>query len=133
MLSNTKPHFTHIFDILISCFGFEKNNNIVYITLSLLCCSTCEFINTVLLWLRLLCLLTFIVSSVFISSAMATHFLLVDLVSLHHPPPLSMASSRSCNTQQLHQSHNIYALHCCSTQFTKCTIDLSSTNFTASF
>ena len=24
MLSNTKSHFSHIFDILISCVGFEK-------------------------------------------------------------------------------------------------------------
>ena len=83
-------------------FWIWKKNNIVYITLSLLCCSIFEFIKTILLWLRLLCLLTFIVSTDFVSDSMATHFPLIDLVGLCHPRPLSMASPRSCDTQQWH-------------------------------
>ena len=102
ILSNTKPHISHIFDILISCFGFEKNNNIVYITLSCLCCSICEFINTILFWLRFICLLTFIVFVYSVSNSMSTHFPLVDFVGLRCPRPLSMASFGSCNTQHCH-------------------------------
>ena len=157
MLSNTKPRFIKIFDILISCFGVEKKQfyDLGYIqkvqisigkvskipiphshpnfqtfpfiiesylitiyvhlkpvsltskaswtkkvTLSPLFCSICEFINTFLLWLRLLCLVTFIVSTDFIVISISTHFLLYNLVFLRRPHPLSMASFGSCNTQQ---------------------------------
>ena len=99
--------YSYIWHIDIMFWIWKKN--IVYITLSCLCCSICEFINTILLWLRFLCLFSFIVSIYFVSDSMATHFYLVDLLGLHCPRPLPMASFESYNTQQWDYSHSIYA------------------------
>ena len=131
MLCNKKPHLSHIFDILISCFGVDfflfydprylhrakistrKVSNIPIphghpnfqnfpliieshlitilmhfqpislsskatwkkMTLSLLCCSICEFIKTFLLWLRLLLFLPLLYLQISLSYPLPPTFL----------------------------------------------------------
>ena len=91
---------SHLITILVHFTPISLSSKATWkkMTLSLLCCSICEFIKTFLLWLMFPFILTFIVSADFVGISSSTHFPLCGLVGLCHPCHVSMVSYGSCYT-----------------------------------